>query len=142
MAGPTPTGDYTVAQAARLMGRSERLIRRLAESGELTVTGESPLRVSAESVHRARDRREDLPPPAKRRAATKPLDPDEVAKLVAATVSDSVAKAVSEVMANALPRALESRDKSEQLLRDELARARAELEQLRQQQQRRKWFRQ
>jgi hypothetical protein len=42
-------------------------------------------------------------------------------------------------MANALPRALESRDKSEQLLRDELARARAELEQVRQQQRRRWW---
>ena len=136
----TPS-EYTVAQAARILGRSERLIRRLVESGELQATGTNPLRVTAESVQRARKRRDKLPPPARRRAATAPLDADEIAKLVATAVADSVGTAVREVMSNALPRALESRDASEQLLRDELARARAEIEELREQQRRRRWFR-
>lgn len=116
--------SYTAREAAQLIGRSERLVRQLAERGELVVLSRDPLRLDGASVRAARAKRKGKAAPG--RPAPEPLTPEQLS----AVVRDAVVSAVSEI----LPRALESRDRSEQLLRDELARTRAELEQIRQQQ--------
>lgn len=120
---------YTARQAAQLMGRSERLVRQLAETGELVVVSRNPLRLDAASVKAARNKRKGKPAPG--RQPVEPMTPEQLGSVV----RDAVVSAVAEI----LPRALESRDRSEQLLRDELAKARAELEQVRQQQRKRWW---
>lgn len=121
---------YTARQAAQLMGRSERLVRQLAETGELVVVSRNPLRLDAASVKAARNKRKGKLAPG--RQPVEPMTPEQLGSVV----RDAVVSAVAEI----LPRALESRDRSEQLLRDELAKARAELDQVRQQQQRKRWW--
>lgn len=121
---------YTARQAAQLMGRSERLVRQLAETGELVVVSRNPLRLDAASVKAARNKRKGKLAPG--RQPVEPMTPEQLGSVV----RDAVVSAVAEI----LPRALESRDRSEQLLRDELAKARAELDQMRQQQQRKRWW--
>lgn len=120
---------YTARQAAQLMGRSERLVRQLAETGELVVVSRNPLRLDAASVKAARNKRKGKLAPG--RQPVEPMTPEQLGSVV----RDAVVSAVAEI----LPRALESRDRSEQLLRDELAKARAELDQVRQQQRKRWW---
>jgi hypothetical protein len=122
--------SYTAREAAQLIGRSERLVRQLAERGELVVVSRDPLKLQGASVRAARAKRKGKPGPG--RPAAEPITPEQLS----AVVKDAVISAVAEI----LPRALESRDRSEQLLRDELARTRAELEQIRQQQQKRRGF--
>ena len=121
---------YTARQAAQLMGRSERLVRQLAETGELVVVSRNPLRLDAASVKAARNKRKGKLAPG--RQPVEPMTPEQLGSVV----RDAVVSAVAEI----LPRALESRDRSEQLLTAELAKARAELDQMRQQQQRKRWW--
>lgn len=113
---------YSAAEAATLLSVSERRVRQLAAAGVLDVATSKPLRVTALSVLAERDRRGSQP---RRRPETPPgnasIDPDQLRELVRAIVADVV------------PLALEGRDRAEQILRDELAAARAEAEQLRQQ---------
>ena len=113
---------YSAAEAATLLSVSERRVRQLAAAGVLDVATSKPLRVTALSVLAERDRRGSQP---RRRPETPPvnasIDPDQLRELVRAIVADVI------------PLALEGRDRAEQILRDELAAARAEAEQLRQQ---------
>lgn len=112
--------SYSAAEAAALLGISERRVRQLAAAGALDVAQPKPLRLAALSVLAERDRRGSQP----RRAPETPpvnasIDPEQLRELVRAIVADIV------------PLALEGRDRAEQILREELAAARAEAEQLR-----------
>lgn len=114
---------YSAADAARVLGRSERLVRKLAAEGRLEIVSQSPLRLGQESVHRERNRRKPAAP-AK----------DEPAGMTAEQISALVKAAVAEAISEIVPRMLESRDASESRLVAELAAARQELEQLRSEQ--------
>ena len=118
------TDTYSAADAARILGRSERLVRKLAAEGRLEVVSQPPLRLSQESVHRERNRRKTAPP-AK----------DETSALTAEQISAIVRTAVAAAVAEIVPKMLESRDAAESRLVAELAAARQELEQLRAKQQ-------
>lgn len=116
------TDTYTAREAARVIGRSERLVRRLAETGRLEVVSTEPLRVSQESVHRERSSRRAKPD--KKPEPSAGITPEQLEQIV----SRAVAAAISEVV----PRMLESRDDVERRMAAELAAARQEIEQLRQ----------
>jgi hypothetical protein len=115
--------SYTAREAARVIGRSERLVRRLAETGRLEIVSTEPLRVSQESVHRERSGRK-AKPERKPESAAAGISPEQLEQIV----SRAVAAAIAEVM----PRMLESRDDVERRMASELAAARQEIEQLRQ----------
>ena len=116
------TDTYTAREAARVIGRSERLVRRLAETGRLEVVSTEPLRVSQESVHRERSSRRARPDKKPEPAAG--ITPEQLEQIV----SRAVAAAIAEVV----PRMLETRDDIERRMAAELAAARQEVEQLRQ----------
>lgn len=116
------TDTYTAREAARVIGRSERLVRRLAETGRLEVVSTEPLRVSQESVHRERSSRRAKPDKKPEPAAG--ITPEQLEQIV----SRAVAAAIAEVV----PRMLETRDDIERRMAAELAAARQEVEQLRQ----------
>lgn len=115
------TDTYSARDAARILGRSERLVRKLATEGRLETVSTGPLRLSQESVHRERNARKAPPPPPEQPAG---LDSEQIAAIVRTAVAEAVAEIV--------PRMLESRDASEARLVAELADARQQLEQLRQ----------
>lgn len=55
--------SYTVAEAARIIGRSPKRVRQLIEAGALpTVANSVPVRIPAEAVHREREKRRDPSP--------------------------------------------------------------------------------
>jgi hypothetical protein len=112
---------YSAAQAAALLGVSERRVRQLAASAVLTIVEEKPLRLAALSVLAERDRRGSKPVKKPLESAAAPMDAEQIRELIRAVVADVI------------PLALEGRDRAEQILRDELAAARAEAEQLREQ---------
>jgi hypothetical protein len=114
--------SYTAREAAKVIGRSERLVRQLAKTGRLEVVSTEPLRVSQESVHRERSSRRAKPEKKPESAAG--ITPEQLEQIV----SRAVAAAISEVM----PRMLETRDDIEKRMAAELAAARQEIEQLRQ----------
>lgn len=124
---------YTAAQAARVIGRSERLVRVMAADGRLDVVGTDPLRVSQESVHRERNKRRSASPAASP-AASPPAaaDAEQLQAAITAAVSSTITATLAAAIEQLLPRMLETRDAVEQRLADELARSRAETEQLRQ----------
>ena len=113
--------SYTAREAAQVIGRSERLVRRLAEDGRLEITGTNPLRVSAESVHRERSKRKAKP---ERKA-------EQSAGLSAEQLEQIIARAVSAAVAEIVPRMLESRDSAEQRMVAELANAQQQIDALR-----------
>jgi hypothetical protein len=108
--------SYTVRQAASLLGVSDRRVRQMAASGALPIVGEHPTRLEALAVIEERKRRASQPAEAATPVAT---DPDYLRTLVVAIVGEI------------LPRALEGRDRVEEILREDLAAARAEAAQLR-----------
>lgn len=114
--------SYTAREAARVIGRSERLVRQLAKTGRLEVVSTEPLRVSQESVHRERSSRRAKPEKKPESAAA--ITPEQLEQIV----SRAVAVAIGEVM----PRMLETRDDIERRMASELAAARQEIELLRQ----------
>lgn len=114
--------SYTAREAARVIGRSERLVRQLAKTGRLEVVSTEPLRVSQESVHRERSTRRAKP--EKKPEAAAAITPEQLEQIV----SRAVAVAIGEVM----PRMLETRDDIERRMASELAAARQEIELLRQ----------
>lgn len=114
--------SYTAREAARVIGRSERLVRQLAKTGRLEVVSTEPLRVSQESVHRERSTRRAKPEKKPESAAA--ITPEQLEQIV----SRAVAVAIGEVM----PRMLETRDDIERRMASELAAARQEIELLRQ----------
>ena len=113
--------SYTAREAAKVIGRSERLVRRLAETGRLEIVSTNPLRVSQESVHRERSSRKAKP--ARKPEAAAGISPEQLEQIV----SRAVAAAIAEVV----PRMLETRDDIEKRMAAELAASRQEVEQLR-----------
>lgn len=114
------TDSYTARDAATVLGRSERLVRKLAAEGRLDVVSEHPLRVSQASVHRERNSRK--PKPAKGKAETV-ITAEDLDAIVRAAVAAAVAAVV--------PKMLEAANRGDEILRDALAQARAETAQLR-----------
>lgn len=136
--GPgTPAQDpdgYTVRQAAKLLGRSERLIRKLVQEERLEVVGQDPLRVSAASVMRERGTRKGVPSPSSPPAGG----------LSAEQLDALVRSAVSAVVSELLPRMLETQSAIEQRLTAEVARLQLEVSQTRAEldaERSRKWWR-
>lgn len=117
------TDTYSARDAAKVLGRSERLVRKLAAEGRLDVVEEKPLRVSQESVHRERQSRKPLPP---KRNQAADLTAEQLEQLIERATAAGVAAGLEQAQ-----RQLESRDRVEQMLQDSLAEARAEIEQLR-----------
>jgi len=114
------TDSYTARDAATVLGRSERLVRKLAAEGRLDVVSEHPLRVSQASVHRERNSRK--PKPAKGKTETV-ITADDLDAIVRAAVAAAVAEVV--------PKMIEAANRGDEILRDALAQARAETAQLR-----------
>ena len=133
---PRQPAAYTAREAAKIIGRSERLVRALAASGRLDVVGTDPLRVSAASVQRERRARKDRP--ASGASSPAPVTPDEpaapapVAVLDLETIQSIIETAIRAALDQAT-RMIEAREHIDQrdLIAD-LAAARAETEQLRQ----------
>lgn len=114
------TDSYTARDAATVLGRSERLVRKLAAEGRLDVVSEHPLRVSQASVHRERNSRKPKPAKGKTETVITAEDLDAI-------VRAAVAAAVAEVV----PKMIEAANRGDEILRDALAQARAETAQLR-----------
>lgn len=118
------TDTYAAGDAARVLGCSERLVRKYAASGRLETVQEHPLRISQESVHRVR---------AERKGSSrtgKPAAPQGIvldAEQLQTLIQTAVAAAISQTSALML----ETRDAVERHLADELAAARLEIERLR-----------
>ena len=113
------TDTYSAGEAARLLGISERRARQLAAAGHLTVEQAKPLRISARSVIEERKRRERTPRSRSESSGPAGLEPAQLREIVSAIVGDL------------LPLALEGQRRIEDSLREELAAARAEVAQLR-----------
>lgn len=97
--GNAPPGDtYSREQAAKVLGVSARRISQLAGDGRLEIAQETPLRVSASSVHAERERRRG--PARDLRATPPPLE-------TAALISQEVA-AVREALERAYARQIET----------------------------------
>lgn len=110
------TDTYSAGEAARLLGISERRARQLAAAGHLTIEQAKPLRITARSVIEERKRRERKPKAETSGPAA--LEPAQLREIVSAIVGDL------------LPLALEGQRRVEDSLREELAAARAEAQQL------------
>lgn len=120
--GDAPPGnDYSREQAARVLGISPRRVTQLAQGGPLQVVQESPLRLSAESVHAERERRRSV-----KRDVRTTVPPPDTSELIA----DQVSKVV-EVLTKSFTRQIEMTE----LARDEVAaerdRMREDLQRLR-----------
>lgn len=115
--------SYTAREAARVIGRSERLVRQLVKTGRLEVVSTEPLRVSQESVHKERSSRR-AKPEKKPEPSAAGITPEQLEQIVS--------RAVSVAIAEVMPRMLETRDAIELRMSAELAAARQEIELLRQ----------
>lgn len=118
------TDTYSAADAARVLGCSERLVRKMADDGRVTVVSTGPLRVSQESVHQQRAKRPRKPKPEPQPQITA-ADLQALAERVAA---ETAARVVQETV----DRMLETRDQVEQRQAAELARAQQEIRRLEQ----------
>jgi len=114
--------SYTAREAAKVIGRSERLVRQLAKPGRLEVVSTEPLRVRQEAVHRERSSRRAKP--EKKPETSAGITPEQLEQIVS--------RAVSVAIAEVMPRMLETRDDIEKRMAAELAAARQEIELLRQ----------
>ena len=106
---------YTVRQAADLLGRSDRLVRKMITDGRLTVTSRNPIVLEAEGVHRQRNQRKAAPA----KVTAEPLNSDQIRDLVRVIIAET------------LPLMLETRDNVEKRLAAELAATTQQLEQVR-----------
>jgi len=118
------TDTYSAADAARVLGCSERLVRKMADDGRVAVVSTGPLRVSQESVHQQRAKRPRKPKPEPQPQITA-ADMQALAERVAA---ETAARVVQETV----DRMLETRDQVEQRQAAELARAQQEIQRLEQ----------
>ena len=118
------TDTYSAADAARVLGCSERLVRKMADDGRVTVVSTGPLRVSQESVHQQRAKRPRKPKPEPQPQITA-ADLQALAERVAAETAVRVAEQIT-------ARMLETRDQAEQRQAAELARAQQEIRRLEQ----------
>lgn len=71
----TPPPSLTIAEAAEVLGRSPRLVRKLLEAGRLTVVDGTPVRVTVASVD------EELGKRAARTTTSPPRSPSPVVRL-------------------------------------------------------------
>lgn len=117
------TDAYKAAAAAQVLRCSERLVRKMAADGRLTVVGTNPLRVSQESVHQQRAKR-PRPPKTEQPQAPTAAQIQEMLERVAA---ETAARVVAEMSAPMI----ESRNQVEARLAAELAQAQQERDQLR-----------
>lgn len=119
--------SYSVAEAARVIGRSPKRVRQLIEAGSLpTVPDSSPVRIPAEAVHREREKRRD---PAPSTPGPKP-DPERVT-LDLATLLDyarETSRLAIETTVADREAAQEAHRRVEETLRESLAEARARAE--------------
>ena len=106
---------YTVRQAADLLGRSDRLVRKMITDGRLTVTSRNPIVLEAEGVHLQRNQRKAAPA----KVTAEPLNSDQIRDLVRVIIAET------------LPLMLETRDNVEKRLAAELAATTQQLEQVR-----------
>jgi hypothetical protein len=137
---------YTVAQAAKVLDVTPKRVRQLIADGRLSVVaGTSPQRLDARAVHRHRDERakqaKAKPGPSSTSSSRGPvMAVSDVLEMFRAEQARAI-----EAQESNFQQALAARDRVEELLRDELAQARAEVERLRQQQaaapSRRGWLR-
>lgn len=118
------TDSYKAADAARVLECSERLVRKMASDGRLTVVSRDPLRVSQESVHQQRSKRPRKPKAEQPQRITD----DDLRKIAQDTATATAVQVVEQMFA----KMLESRDQVEQRLAAELAAERQETERLRQ----------
>lgn len=118
------TDSYKAADAARVLECSERLVRKMASDGRLTVVARDPLRVSQESVHQQRSKR----PRKQKTEQPQRITDDDLRKIAQDTATATAVQVVEQMFA----RMLESRDQVEQRLAAELAAERQETERLRQ----------
>lgn len=118
------TDSYTARDAARILGRSERLVRKLAADGRLEIVSSEPLRVSQESVHRERSRRKSSSATGSKAVAPQGilLDAEQLQRIIEQAVSAAISQTMS--------RALESRDAIEQRLAADLAEAQQRIDTL------------
>lgn len=122
IAADAPPGDtYGREQAAKILGVSPRRISQLADEDRFVIVQRKPLRLSAESVHAMREHRRSRV--ADIRATVPPADQAEVSTGLLAEV-----RRIAEIAESANRRAIESGDDMARLLREELDRARGELD--------------
>jgi hypothetical protein len=114
VAGSNDDG-YTAAQAAKVMGISERRVRQLAAAGRLKIVGTKPLLVSQLDVIKHRKQQQTN----SQESPSSGITPETLQEMVTAVVTAM------------MPMMLESRDKAEEALKTELAALRAENTQLR-----------
>lgn len=119
--------SYSVAEAARIIGRSPKRVRQLIEAGSLpTVPDSSPVRVPADAVHRERDKRRNLDPST---PGPKP-EPERVTldlDTLLAFAESQTQKAIEATTADR-EAAQEAHRRVEETLRESLAEARARAE--------------
>ena len=120
------TGSLSALEAARILGVSERMVRRLVQSGKLTVTQDKPLRLDQDSVDAERKRRD-------RRAGRAARDAVAVAPLNVEQLEALVRSAVAQALQQSLKPAIESREAIERNLAAELSRLAQERDALAQQ---------
>lgn len=118
------TDTYSAADAARVLGCSERLVRKMAEDGRVTVVSRGPLRVSQESVHQQRARR----PKREKTQQPQQITAEDMQALAERVAAETAVRVVQEMSA----RMLETRDAVEERLTAELAQAQQERDELRQ----------
>lgn len=116
------TDSYTAAVAARVLGCSERLVRKMAAQERLEIVGRDPLLVSQESVHQMRSTRKTRP---------QRTDPSG-SSMTAEQIQQLVRSAVAETLQQTIPLVLESAERDRERMAAELARERQETERLRQ----------
>jgi len=128
---PRQPAAYSAREAAKIIGRSERLVRALAASGRLDVVSTDPLRVSAASVQRERRARKDRPAPALTTPA-EPVAPTPAVYLDQESIEAIIQRAIAAALDQA-QRMIEAREAvSQRDLIADLSAARSETERLRQ----------
>ena len=120
---PGPADSYTVAEAARVIGRTPQRVRQMLSEGKMhAIPNTHPLRIPAEEVHtsRAAARRTNT-----HRSGPKPdgLSLEEVMALVERLTTRALAASNEQMTA-----AQAARDRAEEILRESLAEERARRE--------------
>lgn len=126
--GNAPPGDtYSREQAGKILGVSARRISQLAGDGRLEIAQESPLRVSAASVHAEREKRRS--PSRDLRATAPPLETSALISQEVAAVREALERAYARQIETGEALLSETRAERDRLLADlQAERDRAERE--------------
>lgn len=121
--------SYSVAEASRLLGVSEKRVRQLVAGSRLVpVEGSSPLRIEAKSVLQERERRKESPPRTGPAPGGSTVNADEVFRMASEIASSVARESVRLALESAEPVRKEAeaiRDRTEEALRLALAEAEA-----------------